>query len=59
VHHPERGDIELIGQPVVLSRTPASIRSALADKGEHSDAILTEAGFAGDHIAQLRQSGVI
>jgi crotonobetainyl-CoA:carnitine CoA-transferase CaiB-like acyl-CoA transferase len=59
VHHPERGDIELIGQPVVLSRTPASIRNALLDKGEHSDAILAEAGFAGDDVARLRRSGVI
>ena len=59
VHHPLRGDIALVGQPVGLSRTPASIRTAIPDKGEHSDAVLAEAGLRGDEIAALRQQGVI
>jgi crotonobetainyl-CoA:carnitine CoA-transferase CaiB-like acyl-CoA transferase len=59
VHHPERGEIALVGQPVVLSRTPASITSVLPAKGAHGEEILAEAGYAAADIAQLRQSNVI
>jgi crotonobetainyl-CoA:carnitine CoA-transferase CaiB-like acyl-CoA transferase len=59
VHHPERGDIELIGQPVMLSRTPASITVPLPEKGAHSDDVLAEAGFAADEITRPRRAGVI
>jgi crotonobetainyl-CoA:carnitine CoA-transferase CaiB-like acyl-CoA transferase len=59
VHHPELGEIALVGQPVTLSRTPASIAAPLPDKGAHSDDILAEVGFTADEIARLRQAGVI
>jgi crotonobetainyl-CoA:carnitine CoA-transferase CaiB-like acyl-CoA transferase len=59
VHHPELGDIKLVGQPVSLSRTPASITAPLPDKGAHSDVILAEAGLAHDEIEQLRRDHVI
>jgi crotonobetainyl-CoA:carnitine CoA-transferase CaiB-like acyl-CoA transferase len=59
VHHPELGDITLVGEPVALSRTPASITAPLSDKGAHSDDVLAEAGFTDEEIAQLRKTGVI
>jgi crotonobetainyl-CoA:carnitine CoA-transferase CaiB-like acyl-CoA transferase len=59
VHHPQRGDIKLVGQPIGLSRTPAAIISAIPDKGAHSDAILAEAGVSPDEIARLRQAGAV
>lgn len=31
------GDIELVGQPFSLSRTPSEIRSAAAERGEQTD----------------------
>ena len=46
VHHPERGDIELIGQPVVLTRTPASVATASPDPGDHTDEVLAEIGLS-------------
>jgi len=59
VPHPTRGDVRLIGQPVVLSRTPASVKTALPDKGAQSDEILREAGYSTDEIARLRDRGAI
>jgi crotonobetainyl-CoA:carnitine CoA-transferase CaiB-like acyl-CoA transferase len=57
--HPQLGEITLVGQPVALSRTPASITAPLPDKGAHSGDILAEAGFTADEIGQLREAGVI
>lgn len=59
VHHHARGDIEIIGQPLVLDRTPASIDVAAPDAGEHTDEILQEAEFTNKHIAQLKTNGVV
>ncbi|MET0222130.1 MAG: CoA transferase, partial [Tardiphaga sp.] len=59
VHHPVLGDIELVGQPVGLSRTPASITAPIPDKGAHSAAVLAEAGLAEDEIDALRRAGVV
>jgi crotonobetainyl-CoA:carnitine CoA-transferase CaiB-like acyl-CoA transferase len=59
VSHPETGDMELVGQPVTLSRTPAAIVSPIPDKGGHTDDILAAAGFQPSEIADLRRAGVI
>jgi crotonobetainyl-CoA:carnitine CoA-transferase CaiB-like acyl-CoA transferase len=59
VPHPQLGEITLVGQPVALSRTPASIAAPLPDKGAHSHDILAEAGFTADEIEQLREASVI
>jgi crotonobetainyl-CoA:carnitine CoA-transferase CaiB-like acyl-CoA transferase len=59
VHHPARGETKLVGQPVKLSRTPASIYVSAPDAGEHSDVILNELGLSADEIADLRARDVI
>jgi crotonobetainyl-CoA:carnitine CoA-transferase CaiB-like acyl-CoA transferase len=59
VQHPELGEIALIGEPVSLSRTPASIATTLPQKGTHSGEVLAEAGFSPEEIADLRQAKVI
>src|SRR5581483_8531453 len=35
VHHPALGDIHVVNQPFVLSRTPSEIRTATPERGEH------------------------
>lgn len=57
--HPVRGPIEVVGQPINLVRTPASAKRPAPDCGQHSDHVLTEAGFGADEIASLRAGGVI
>jgi crotonobetainyl-CoA:carnitine CoA-transferase CaiB-like acyl-CoA transferase len=59
VTHPVLGDLKLIGQPVTLSRTPASIRSATPDAGDHNGEILHELGYTDTDIASLRANGTI
>lgn len=59
VNHPVLGDIRVIGEPVGLSRTPASVVSPTPDAGEHNDEILAELGYDAAAIAQLRADGAI
>ncbi|HEY0185387.1 MAG TPA: CoA transferase, partial [Rhodopila sp.] len=59
VPHKVLGDVEVIGQPIELSRTPWSIRSATPEPGEHTDAILTELGYGAAEIAAMREGKVV
>jgi formyl-CoA transferase len=59
VHHPVLGETEVIGQPIELSRTPWSIRSATPEPGEHTDAVLAEIGYSTQEIAGLRAGKVV
>ncbi|MEZ5661484.1 MAG: CoA transferase [Burkholderiaceae bacterium] len=51
--------MNLIAQPVVLSRTPASMQTAAPEWGEHSDEILAEAGYSTQEIAALKADDVV
>jgi crotonobetainyl-CoA:carnitine CoA-transferase CaiB-like acyl-CoA transferase len=59
VPHPVIGDVEVVGQPIELSRTPWSIRSATPEPGEHTDAILTELGYSAAEIGKLHAGKVV
>ena len=59
VHHPVLGDKELVGQPIHMSRTPWTMRSAAPDLGEQSDAILAEIGYDAAAIGRLRVAKVV
>jgi crotonobetainyl-CoA:carnitine CoA-transferase CaiB-like acyl-CoA transferase len=59
VKHPVRGEMKVQAPPVVLSRTPGSVRTAAPTHGQHTDEILGELGLTREEIAQLRQDKVI
>ncbi len=59
VHHSTRGDVALVAQPLDLSRTPASLRSAVPEAGEHTDEVLAEFGIKPERIIALRDAGAI
>ncbi|MCZ8185868.1 MAG: CaiB/BaiF CoA-transferase family protein [Beijerinckiaceae bacterium] len=53
VNHPALGEIRLVGEPVTLSRTPASLATPTPDAGDHNAEILAELGYSGDEIDSL------
>jgi crotonobetainyl-CoA:carnitine CoA-transferase CaiB-like acyl-CoA transferase len=55
----ERGDVRVVGQPIGLSRTPASIVAGIAEQGEHTQDILREVGYSDTDIARLRNNKII
>ncbi len=59
VQHPDLGPVELVGQAVKLSRTPAELTSATPALGEHTDAVLAALGYDADRIASLRAAKVV
>ncbi|MEX2424875.1 MAG: CaiB/BaiF CoA-transferase family protein [Acidimicrobiia bacterium] len=51
--------IAVPGAPYKLSETPWQLGGAAPKLGEHSDEVLSEAGFGAAEIAELRREGVI
>jgi formyl-CoA transferase len=52
-------EIELVRNPVGLSRTPSQIAAPSPECGEHADEVLRETGYRDDEIAALRSHGTI
>jgi crotonobetainyl-CoA:carnitine CoA-transferase CaiB-like acyl-CoA transferase len=59
IEHPEAGTIRMAGLPVKFSETPGAIKSAPPLLGQHSRAVLEQAGFSSDQIAAMLAMGVI
>ena len=57
--HRERGDIRIVGEPVDLSRTPASIGALIPEPGEHTEQVLRELGLGDAEIRRLRDTRVV
>src|SRR5882672_10120466 len=49
----------MLGPPIKLSDTPASLRTPPATFGEHTEEVLRALGLADDAIAELRADGVV
>ncbi len=58
VEHTKLGTINLVSQPIKLSRTPASMRAATPELGQDSTAILTELGYTETEINELREDKI-
>ena len=57
--HPRAGGFTSLATPVRFALTPGRIRTAAPALGEHTDAVLQEAGLAADEIARLRAAKVV
>jgi crotonobetainyl-CoA:carnitine CoA-transferase CaiB-like acyl-CoA transferase len=61
MHHPELGDIEVVGLPMQFSRYPRNegpLKPA-PHQGDQTDAILSGLGYSPEQIAQLRTRFVV
>jgi crotonobetainyl-CoA:carnitine CoA-transferase CaiB-like acyl-CoA transferase len=59
VDHPVAGPSRVLGVPIKLSETPASVRHPAPTLGQHSTDILKTLGCSDDELARLRAAGVI
>ena len=59
VQHPEMGEINLVSQPFTLSRHSNAIRTAPPERGQDTDAVLTELGLSADQIQAMRDRNII
>jgi crotonobetainyl-CoA:carnitine CoA-transferase CaiB-like acyl-CoA transferase len=59
VEHPLIGTLRMLGLPIRLDRTPASIERPPPTLGEHTDEVLREAGFTDTEIDDLRSRRII
>ena len=55
----ERGKTHLVGQPIMMSRTPSHIASPPPLAGGDADDILNALGYSADDIAALRKANAI
>ena len=58
VESPRLGKQRLVGQPVIMSRTPSKIARATPRRGEHTEEILREIGFDSESVQRLKSEGV-
>ncbi len=59
IEQPGAGPVSLLGVPIKFARTPGGPAGPGPALGEHTDAVLTEAGYSEDEREELRTSGAV
>jgi alpha-methylacyl-CoA racemase len=57
LQQPELGPVRLLGLPVKFSRTAGDATRPAPALGEHTEEVLAQAGFSGDEVSSLLDSG--
>jgi crotonobetainyl-CoA:carnitine CoA-transferase CaiB-like acyl-CoA transferase len=55
----ERGATEVVGQPILMSRSKASVKVPPPTLGQHTNEILAEIGYGAEDIRRLTKDGAI
>jgi crotonobetainyl-CoA:carnitine CoA-transferase CaiB-like acyl-CoA transferase len=59
VDHPSNGPPQIVGMPWRFSEMPMQPAAAAPELGQHTDKIMTDAGFSSEEIANLKKAGVV
>jgi crotonobetainyl-CoA:carnitine CoA-transferase CaiB-like acyl-CoA transferase len=59
VDHAVRGPIDILRNPLTMSRSARARRTAAPTPGQHTDQVLHEMGYAADEIQALRVGGTV
>ncbi len=60
LEHPQHGKTRVIGHPVRLDETPAEVKAAAPEFGEHTEQVLIDVlGYSWDQIGKLREDQII
>jgi len=57
--HPQRGRIEQLANPVMMSKTPANVRRPAPEFGQHTEEVLLEYGYSWEDITRFKEEGAI
>ena len=57
--HPTAETVRMIGMPIELSDTPGRIEVAPPLLGQHTDEILTEAGYSQEDLQLFHDGGIV
>lgn len=57
--HPEHGRIEVVANPVHLSKDPATIRMPAPEFSQHTEEVLLELGYTWEDITRFKEQGAI
>jgi len=57
--HPGHGPMEVLDNPLNLSRTPSTVRLLAPEFSQHTEEVLLEAGYSWEDIAQFKEEGII
>ena len=57
--HPDYGAIEVLNNPIKLSKTPSTITRKAPNLGEHTEEMMRELGYDAAEIEALKAAGDI
>jgi len=57
--HPTFGQIDVVANPIKLTKTPATIRMPAPEFGQHTEEVLLELGYSWEDISQFKEQGLI
>lgn len=59
VDDPRRGPVKIVGCPIQLSETPATVKCPAPELGQHTEEVLLEIGYTWEQIKELSAKEVI
>lgn len=59
LQHPKLGEISVVNQAVIMSRSKREVFTAAPDRGEHNHEVYAEFGFSAERVNALAKAGAI